>query len=50
MVQAKLRVVKEFEGGEGKIKGGEGTVVKAKLRVVKEFEGGEGKIEVVVGI
>ena len=25
VVKAKSRVVKEFEGGEGKIKGGEGT-------------------------
>ena len=31
MVKAKLRVVKEFEGGEGKIEGGEG-----------EIKGGEG--------
>ena len=51
-------MVKEFEGGEGKIEGGEGIrgwwwnlrVVKAKLRVVKEFEGGEGEIEGVEGI
>ena len=50
-------MVKEFEGGEDKIEGGESIrgwwwnlrvvkaksrVVKAKLRVVKEFEGGEG--------
>ena len=34
MVKASLRVVKEFEGGEGKIKGGEGKI-----------KGGEGKIE-----
>ena len=26
MVKAKLRVVKEFEGGEGKIEGGEGEI------------------------
>ena len=26
MVKAKLRMVKEFEGGEGKIEGGEGEV------------------------
>ena len=34
-----MRVMKEFEGGEGKIEGGEriSRVVKAKLRVVKEF-------------
>ena len=46
-------MVKEFEGGEGKIEDGEGiqgwwwnlSVVKAKSRVVKEFEGGEGDIE-----
>ena len=31
MVKAKLRVLKEFEGGEGIIEGGEG-----------EIEGGEG--------
>ena len=36
VVKAKLRVLKKFEGGEGKIEGG--TV---------EIEGGEGKIEVV---
>ena len=49
-MEAKSRVVKEFEGGEDKIEGGESIpgwrwnyrVVKAKLRVVKEFEGGEG--------
>ncbi len=37
MVKAKLRVVKKFEGGEGKIEGDAGIsrVVKAKLRVVK---------------
>ena len=40
MVKAKLRMVKEFEGGEGRIKGGESI-----SRVVKEFEGGEGKIK-----
>ena len=34
MVKAKLRVVKEFEGSEGIIKGGETNI-----------EGGEGKIE-----
>ena len=53
MVKASSRVVKEFEGGEGKIEDGEGIqgwwwnlrVVKAKLRVVKEFKGGEGEIE-----
>ena len=33
-MKAKLRVVKEFEGGEGKVEGGE-----------VEIEGGEGKIE-----
>ena len=38
-VKAKLRVVKEFEGGEGKIEGGKGKI-----------EGGEGKIEGGVGI
>ena len=50
MVKAKSRVVKELEGGEGKIEDGEGirgwwwnlSVVKAKSRVVKEFEGDEG--------
>ena len=31
-----MRVVKEFEGGEGKSR-----VVKAKLRVEKDFENGE---------
>ena len=40
VVKAKLRMVKEFEGGEGRIKGGESI-----SRVVKEFEGGEGKIK-----
>ena len=40
MVKAKVRMVKEFKGGEGKIEGGESI-----LRVVKEFEGGEGKIK-----
>ena len=53
MVKASSRVVKEFEGGEDKIEGGESIrgrrwnlrVVKAKSRVVKEFEGGEGKIK-----
>ena len=53
MLKAKSRVVKEFEGGEGKMEDGEGiqgwwwnlSVVKAKSRVVKEFEGGEGQIE-----
>ena len=40
VVKAKLRMVKEFEGGKGKIEGGERI-----LRVVKEFEGGEGKIK-----
>ena len=48
-MKAKSRVVKEFEGGEGKIEDGEGiqgwwwnlSVVKAKSRVLKEFEGGE---------
>ncbi len=47
------RAVKEFEGGEGKIKGGEefqgwrrnSRAVKVKSRVVKEFQGGEGEIE-----
>ena len=40
MLKAKSWVVKEFEGGEGKIEDGEGiqgswwSVVKAKLRVV----------------
>ena len=34
MVKAKLRVVKEFEGGEGKIEGGD-----------IEIKGGEVKIE-----
>ena len=34
VVKAKLRVVKEFEGGEGKIEGGKGKI-----------EGGVGKIE-----
>ena len=50
VVKAKSRVVKELEGGEGKIEDGEGirgwwwnlSVVKAKSRVVKEFEGDEG--------
>ena len=57
MVKASSRVVKEFEGGEDKIGGGESIrgwwwnlrvvkakfrVLKAKLRVVKELEGGEG--------
>ena len=37
-VKAKLRVVKEFEGGNGKKEGGEG-----------EIKGAEGKIEGVVG-
>ena len=49
VVKASSRVVKEFEGGEGKIEDGEGIqgwwwnlrVVKAKSRVVKEFESGE---------
>ena len=53
MVKASSRVVKEFEGGEDKIEGGESIrgwwwnlrVVKAKSRVVREFKGGEGKIE-----
>ena len=53
MVKASSRVVKEFEGGEDKIEGGESIRgwrwnnrgVKEKSRVVKEFEGGEGKIE-----
>ena len=40
MVKAKSRVVKEFEGGKGKIEGSEG-----ETRVVEEFEGGEGKIK-----
>ena len=48
MVKAKLRMVKEFEGGEGEIEGGDGIrgwrrnlrAVKAKSRVVKEFEVG----------
>ena len=54
-----MRVVVEFEGGEGKIEGGEGKIeggegirgwlrnsraAKAKSRVVKEFKSGEGKI------
>ena len=43
--KAKLKVVKEFEGGEGKIEGGE-----TKSRVMKEFEGDEGEIEDVEGI
>ena len=34
MMNAKSRVVKEFEGGEGKIEGGKGKI-----------EGGVGKIE-----
>ena len=34
MVKAKLRVVREFKGGEGKIEGGKA-----------EIEGGEAKIE-----
>ena len=38
MVKAKSRVVKEFEGGEGKIKGGEGKIVDGEV----EIEGGEG--------
>ena len=38
-VKAKLRVVKEFGGGEGKIEGGEGKI-----------EGGEVEIEVGEGI
>ena len=46
-MKSKLRILKEFEGGEGKIEGG---AVKAKLRVMKEFEGGEGKIEGSEGI
>ena len=33
MVKVKLRMVKEFEGGEGKIESGEGKI-----------EGGEGEI------
>ena len=37
MVKAKMRVMQEFEGGEGQIEGGEG-----------EIEGVEGKIEGVV--
>ena len=39
MVKAKSRVVKEFEGGEGKIKGVEGKI-----------EGGVGEIEGGLGI
>ena len=34
VVKAKLRMVKEFEGGEGKIEDGKGKI-----------EGGEGKID-----
>ena len=47
--------MKEFEGGEGKIEGGEGIrgwwwnlrVVKAKsnFRMVKEFKGSKGEID-----
>ena len=40
MVKVNSRMVVEFEGGKGKIEGGERI-----LRVVKEFEGGEGKIK-----
>ena len=38
MIKAKLRVVKEFEGGEGKIEDGEAVI-----------EGGEAEIEGGVG-
>ena len=41
MVKAKSRVVKEFEGGEGKIESGKGKIVDGKGKI----EGGEGKIE-----
>ena len=45
MVKASSRVVKEFEGGEGKIEGGEGIQGWwwRNLRVVvEEFKGGKG--------
>ena len=38
MGKAKLKVVKEFEGGEGKIEGGEGKIEDGEV----EIEGGEG--------
>ena len=40
MVKAKLRVVKEFEGGEGEIEDGEGEIE----GVEGEIEGGVGEI------
>ncbi len=40
-MKAKSRVVKEFEGGEGKIEGGKGKIEGGKGKI----EGGEGKIE-----
>ncbi len=48
VLKVKSRVVKEFEGGEGKIEGGKGIIEggKGKIEAGKgKVEGGEGKIE-----
>ena len=38
VVKAKLRMVKEFEGGDGKIEGGEGKIKGGEVKIV----GGDG--------